>query len=723
MRALRVSTRTVKTFCGLCAGLCGLKVTLDEQDQIADLRGDDENPLTAGYACIKGLQLPEAHRSTQRLLHPLKRTQDGSWAVVGVEQALDEIGSRLMRILRRDGPDAIAAFRGTMGYSNYMLPSWLRSIGSHGFYSTMTVDQSAKWVCFERLGAWAGGREPFASAEVMLLVGANPLVSLSTFNFINQHPVNSMRAAKARGLKLIVIDPRRTETARYADVHLQPLPGEDTSLIAGLLHIILEENWHDAEFCAQHVNGLDALRQAVAAFTPRYVAKRAGVDPEQLRLAARLFAQPGSGRRIKGTAASGVGPNMAPHSNLAEHLIESLNVVCGRYPRAGDAVANPGVLGPRQPRRAQAISPRRSWEHGYRSPIGGYGTLFGEKMSGALCDEILTPGGGQVKALIADSANPVNAIPGQRKVVRAMQALELLVVIDPFMTNTARLADFVLPPLMSLERPAMPPRDYETIILPVPYCQYASAILKPPPGSELVDPNYVFWALSKRMGTQLVFDGIELDMDTPPSTEQLLSVLARHGQVPFEHIRLQEGGKVYPVEPQWVDAADPQTAGRFELVPLDVAAELAAVSASNSSLDARFTHRLCGRRMRDVQNSMYRHLPLIRRRHPFNPAYLHPDDLAALGISEGTCVRIVSAHGSIPAIVRIDESVRAGVVSMSHGWGGLPDEAENYLENGASTNLLTSTDVGVDPINAMPIMSAIPVRIETEASAQAGGSA
>jgi anaerobic selenocysteine-containing dehydrogenase len=712
---MALGVHTVKSFCGICAGLCGLKLQLNELGEVTDIRGDGANPLTRGYACIKGLQLPEAHRSPERLLRPLKRLPDGRCVELGLEEALDQIAARLRSILREDGPEAIAALRGTLSYSNYMLPSFVRSIGSHGFYSTMTIDQSAKWVCCERLGTWAGGREPFASADVMLLVGANPLVSLSTFNFVNQHPVQSMRSAKARGMKLIVIDPRRTETARYADVHLQPIPGEDPTLLAGLLRIILSEGWQDADFCSRHVNGLEALRRAVDPFTPAEVARRAGVEEGLLHQAAGMFARSEAGQRKRGSAASGVGPNMAPHANLSEHLLECLNVVCGRYPHAGDPVTNPGVIGPRVPRRAQAISPRRSWEQGYRSAVGGYGTLFGEKMTGALCDEILAVGRGRVRALIVDSGNPVNAIPGQRKVVRAMKALDLLVVIDPFMTNTARLADYVLPPLMMLERPALPPRDYETIILPVPYSQYAPAVLQPPADSDLVDPNYAFWALAKRMGKQIIFDGIELDMQRAPSTDELLALLSRHSQVSFEQIRVQAGGKIYPVAPQWVEEADPITAGRFEVMPTDVQEEMKVVADERRS--DQFTHRLCGRRMRDVQNTMYRHLPVIRRRHPFNPAYLHPQDIAELGAAEGSTVRVVSAHGSISAHVSADPSVRRGVVSMSHGWGAIPDAEDSHAAEGVSTNLLTSTDGNLDPINAMPVMSAIPVRIEVHSEA------
>lgn len=704
--------REAKTFCQLCAGMCALRLRVDDAGRVVDIRGDREDPLTAGYACVKGLQLPAAHSSPERLLHPLKRRADGGFERIGLEQALDEIASKLAIILEHDGPDAIGAFRGTLSYSNYMLPAFVRALGSHGFYSTMTVDQSAKWVCFERLGGWAGGIAPFATADVTLLVGANPLVSLSTFNFRNQHPVDSLRVARARGMKLIVIDPRRSETARHADIHLQPVPGEDPALLAGLLHVILREGWHDPGFCASHANGLEALRRAVASFDPEYVARRAGVAASDLVAAAELFARAAPGERRRGSAASGVGPDMAPHSNLAEHLVGVLNVVCGRFPRAGDRVENPGVISPARPWRAQAISPQRSWERGHRSVVGGYGMLFGEKMSGNLCDEILADGPGAVRALIVDGANPVNALPDQRRAVQAMRSLELLVVLDPFMTNTARLAHYVLPPPMTLERPALPTRDYETIVLPVPYSHYAPAVLAPPAAAELADPNYVPWALASRLGRRIEFDGVPLDVARAPTNDELLEILARHGQVPFGQLRTRDGGRIHDVPETFVLPADPSGSGRFELLPPDVASELDGVRSQSSELPAPFTHRLAGRRMRDVQNTTYRHLPAIRRRHPFNPAYLHSGDLANLGLKSGAHVRIRSAHGTIGAIVQADDTMRPGVVGMAHGWGGMPDEPEDYEANGASTNLLTTTAIGRDPINAMPVMTAIPVTIE-----------
>jgi anaerobic selenocysteine-containing dehydrogenase len=713
-------TRIAYTSCRICAGQCGLRVELDEAGGAVSVRGDEENPVTLGYACSKGITLTEAHRHPDRLLHPLKRGPDGRFVRIGLEQALDEIAAILRGIIAGAGPDAVAGFRGTMNYSNlaanHMLPEWLRCLGSASFFSTMTIDQSAKWITFERLGGWAAGRDPLESADVLLWVGTNPLVSLSTFNFDLQHPALRLRQAKARGLQLVVIDPRRTESARHADVFLQPLPGEDVTVLAGLLHLIFRHGWEDREFCDRHAPGRDVLAHAVSAFTPDYVAARAGVEPEDLLRAAAVFAEPLRDRRKRGSAASGTGPDMGPHSNLAEHVIECLNVVCGRYARAGDRVPNPGVLGARVPRKAQVIPPQRSWQHEPLSRVRRLGRVFGEKMTGALADEILTPGTGRVRALLVDGGNPVIALPEQRKTERALRALELLVVIDPFLTATARLAHYVLPPRMMLERHDLGSRDYEVHTMQRPYAQYAEPVLSMPPDSELVEDWRVFYELARRLDVALTFDGVPLDMRSAPSTEDLLRVLTRHSSVPFEDIRRATRGRIFDVPAQLVEPAEPGANACFDVAPGDVITELESVRAEPLSRVAG-EFRLAVRRLRDVQNTMYHGLEGVRRRMPHNPAYLHPEDMTALTLGDGGRIEITSAHGTICLPARADATVRRGVVSVPHGWGDLLDAAGADVAPGANTNVLTSANE-TDPINAMPCLTGLRVRLRAAPIAQ-----
>jgi anaerobic selenocysteine-containing dehydrogenase len=708
--------REVLTFCRICSGKCGMKVTVDDAtNRIVDVRGDHSHVMTSGYACIKGLQSAAIHHGPQRLLKPLKRQPDGRFAEISSEQALDEIAARIRALTTESGADTLGVYRGTAHYANStafaMMSSFIRATRTRSRFSTMTIDQSAKWVAEQRLGVWGAGRHRFHESDVWMFVGYNPLVSVLGNNGTPVlNPTKRMKEARVRGMKFIVVDPRKTETAHYADIHLQPFPGEDPTVFAGLLRCILENGWEDRAFCAAHVNGVDALRLAVAAFTPAYVEQRAGVPADQLVAAAELFAATSQ----RGIAVSATGPNMAPRSNLAEHLIEALNVICGRFVRAGDAITNPGAMSPRRPVRAEVIAPGRSWETGYKSRVRNLGTLYGEKMAGALADEILLPGEGRIRALIVDGGNPVNSLPERERAIEAMNALDLLVAIDPYMSETAQLAHYILPPTLMFERPDLP-LLFERTAFPVPFAQYTDAVLPPPAGADVVEDWYVFYALAQRLGLAMNFEGHPLDMQNPPTTDDLLALLLHESEVPLDEIKRHPNGKVFELPPQVVDGPKPErAANRFEVMPPDVFEELAAV-AQETPLAAvlrngrTFRFRLSVRRSRDVMNTTFRDVPAIQKRVPYNPVFVNPQDLQKLGLAEGAPVFIESAHGRIEAVVEGDASMREGVISMFHGFGKMPQAATYYEDGGANINDMVPTGDFVEPINAMPWYSALPV--------------
>ncbi|MET0378149.1 MAG: molybdopterin-dependent oxidoreductase [Spongiibacteraceae bacterium] len=716
-------TREVLTFCRICAGKCGMKITVDDStNRMVDVRGDHQHAMTSGYACIKGLQSAAIHHGPQRLLKPLKKQPDGSFAEIPLAQALDEIAARIRTLTAESGADTLGLFRGTAHYSNStafaMMSSFIRATRTRSRFSTMTIDQSAKWVAEQRLGNWGAGRNRFNDSDVWMFVGYNPLVSLLGNNGTPVlNPTKRMKEARVRGMKFIVVDPRRTETAHYADIHLQLFPGEDPTLFAGLLRCILANGWEDREFCARHVNGLDALRRAVDPFTPEYVERRAGVPAGKLIAAAELFASTSQ----RGIAVSATGPDMAPRSNLAEHLIEVLNVVCGRFLREGDTVQNPGAMSPRRPIRAEVIAPGRSWETGYKSRVRNLGTLYGEKMAGALADEILTPGDGQIRALIVDGGNPVNALPERGRAIEAMQALDLLVTIDPYMSETAQLAHYILPPTLMFERADLP-LLFERSGFPEPFAQYTPAVLPPPAGSEVVEDWYVFYALAQRLGLDMQFEGTPLDMQNAPSNDDLLALLLRDSEVPFDEIKKHPGGKVFELPPQTVAAAKPErAANRFEVMPADVFEELAEVAAEDAAQalqrgGRQFGFRLSVRRSRDVMNTTFRDVPAIRKRVPYNPVFLNPQDLQTLGLVDGAPVFIESAHGRIEAIAEADATMRQGVISMFHGFGKMPNQHTDYEDGGVNINDMVPTGEYVEPINAMPWYSAVPVDIVARAA-------
>lgn len=702
--------------------MCGMIATIDNAGVLTAVRGDKEHVLTRGYACIKGLQAPELHNGPARLRAHHRREADGAHRPIGFDAAIDQVAAATRAVIDRHGPHAVAIFTGTQSAYNllyrYMAMEFLKAIGSPSRFGTMTIDQSAKWVASGRLGTFEAGRHGFYDADVWLMAGLNPMVSLAgqSVGMPSYDPVKVIKDARARGMKLIVIDPVRTQTAANADLHLQPVPGEDPAIFAGLLHIVLREGWHDAAFCARYVAGLDALREAVAPFTPDYVAARAGLAAGDLARAARMFAH--DARR--GCAGGGTGPNMAPHSNLAEHLIECLNIVCGRFNRAGETIPEPGVLHQRRPVHAEVTPPQRSWERGHKSRTGGLGTMNKEMMSAILADEILHEGEGGIRALFCIGGNPANALPDQRHAVRALRALDLLVTSDAVWSETARLADYVFAARQPFER-ADCTYFAEELGLQKPFAQYTPAIVAPPAGSDTVEDWLVYFALGQRMGLRMRFAGRDLDMTRTPDADELLEMLAARGSVPLAAVKAHPAGAMFDVPALVVQPPREGAEGRFDLFPADVAAELADVlrrrSAPVTVAEGRAaTHLLVTRRERETMNSFGRELSAIRARTPYNPLWLHPDDLAALGLAEGAAVTVHAEAGSIPAIARADAGVRPGVASMNHARGRLPGDAAPYEAVGASTARLIARDRVVETINAMPRMTAIPIAIAPRTS-------
>lgn len=713
-----MATKEARSYCRICSAHCGMVLTIDEDtDRIVAIKGDKENPLSNGYVCFKGLQAEEAHHGPNRLLRPLKRQPDGSFAEIGNEQALDEIADKLRAIVARGGPETVATFKGTSGslYATHMIQlDFLHALGSPQFFSVNTIDQSAKFVSFERQGGWGAGLHDIDQSEVLLFFGCNPLISHSTMPVMGPDPLRSLKKAKERGLKLIVIDPRKSETAFYADIHLQPLPGRDTAIAAGMVRAILEEGWEDKAFTARHVGAdrIADLRKAVEPFTPEFVERIAGLEPGQIRAAAKMFAKDAA----SGSAFAATGPSMSPFCNTMQHLVDTLNIICGRFRRAGQKAVVDMINAP-DPIHAEVIPPPRNWNNFPPSRIRGIGMLGFDRLASTLAEEILTPGEGQIRALIVSGSNPAVCLPDQRKAVEAMKDLELLVVMDPYMSATAKLAHYVLPPTMMYERSDLPIAVPGFNIGTLSWSQYTPPVLKVPEGSDLVEDWYPYWAIAKRLGLEMQFSGVDLDfkVNRPPTTDEMLEIRARHGRVTLdelkEDLKTHPAGRIYDHPSAVVRPARTGAEGRFDVMPQDVAGELEEFLGSElaqaAAPDTGHSHLLISRRMNRVMNSLGNNLQGTLRHDPANPAYMHPSEFEALGLEPGDRVEIASEHGRIETIAQPDKAVRRGVVSIAHCWGGLPGEEGP----GANTNLLIATDKHLAAINMMPRMSAVPVNV------------
>ncbi|UGQ40341.1 molybdopterin-containing oxidoreductase family protein [Rhodococcus aetherivorans] len=701
------------SYCRLCPASCGVRVEVDG-DRILGIVGDGLHPLSGGYSCPKGRRGGDFHQGPDRLTTSMRRTPGGNFEPIPVEVAIAEIAERLEAITGEHGPDALALFMGTQqnfaALTGPMARAWFRTTGSRKLFSTMTIDQSAKWIVQSRMGEYLGGRQRFDTADVWLLAGTNPMVSLNGGDgdgAITQNPSVTIRRARERGLKLIVVDPRRTETAVRADLHLQLRPGTDAALFAGLLHVILSEGCHDHGFCERFADGLEELGAAVAPATPAHTEAVTGVPAADVIRAARMFA---AGRR--GMATTGTGVCMGPHSNVAEHLAACLNVVCGRYLREGEVTPNRNVLARTTPLKAEVRPPYRTWESGFRSRIGGIGTMNGELPSGILADEILEPGADRVRALVVSGGNPARALPDREKVERALSELELLVCVDTRMSDTARLADYVIAPTMAYERP-----DHTLLMeffFARPFAQYTPRLVAPPAG--VIEDWEFFFRLASAAGHTVKFAGRVLDPDVPPTSDEMLAMFAERGRVSMDEVMSARRGTLAPPEEKVVGPpAEGASEHRLALCPDDVSAEIAA-ALGESTPERGLTMRLTVRRMRELMNSVGRDVSGLAR-FGYNPAHVNPQDLRQLGIEHGDIVRIRSAHGRIRAVAHTDPTVRQGTVSMTHCWGASDADADPRGV-GSNVNDLTGYD-RVQNINAMPVMTAVPVAVESEVPAGA----
>ncbi|MBX7449890.1 molybdopterin-dependent oxidoreductase [Mycolicibacterium sp. 3033] len=727
-------TTTHPGICRICSAHCGVLATVTD-GRLTKVAGDPDNPMFRGYTCAKGRALPEIHNNPQRLLHSQKRHADGSYTRIGSEEAMDEIADRLRELIAAHGPRSVAMYLGTNGLpypaSALMGNAFMRGIGSPMFFTANTIDQPGKQIALAAHGHWLGGDVDFNDADSWLLIGTNPVVS-KAIGIPGQNPSQNLRAAIERGMRLIVIDPRRSQTAARAALHLQPRPGEDVTILAGIINVIIGNGWHDTAFIDENVTGFDALARAVSSYTPTYVADRADIAASQLVAAAELFATYGVTR---GMVNAGTGANFALHGNVLEYLCLCLTTICGRWQRAGQKVTRPNALLPAFTAKAQAHPPYQGWGYGEKLRVRGLTDAVCGMPTAALADEILLEGDGQVKALICIGGNPMAAWPDQRKTRRALQSLDLLVTLDTEMSLTSRLADYVIAPMMQMETPAMTMGSelikYYTsgTGIPAAYAQYTPRVVTPPPGSDLLEEWKFFLGLTKRMDLELWFVNffgggggkfmesppvvLQMDAATDLTTEQLFEQMCATSRIPLDEVRQYPHGHIFDVDAV-VQDRDPHVMARLDVgneYMLDELAEMRTEDFATARADSAFPFRLIPRRHQNFMNSSGTALAALNRGKPYNPLYMHPDAVAELGLQSGCSVLVTSHHDSVPAVLEADDSLRRDVVAMHHAFGGLPEEDDEFRERGTNVGRLVSTEVDYDPITGLPRQGNIAVRV------------
>ena len=742
--------RTYRT-CPLCEATCGLVIE-SEGRRVIGVRGDEADVFSRGYLCPKAYGLKALDEDPDRLRVPLVRDAGGELREASWDEAFAAAIGGLQRIKAEHGADAIAAYLGNP--SAHSLDAmiygqvFLRALGSRRRYSASSADQLPKMVSAALM--FGGGLTipvpDLDRTDHLLMLGANPLASNGSL-MTAPDVKGRLDAIRARGGKVIVVDPRRTETAARADEHVAIRPGGDAALLLAIVSVLFEEGRVKLGAAEGHVRGLDVVREIAARFAPERVVGRTGIEAATIRRLAREHAA------ARTAACYGrIGTTCQEFGTLASWAVDLVNVLTGNLDRDGGAMfTTPAVMTGRNRRRSDARFGR------YVSRVRGLPEMFGELPVATLADEILSEGDGaegslpgKVRAIVTIAGNPLVSAPGAGRLAEAFGALDFRVAIDPYVNATTRLADVILPPPSALQRahydvalyqlavrnvahysaPTFPvedgrPAEWEILLTlakglmgmaAAPIAMADDVVVRELVGKELadlaeagttavVDAAGALAALGARRGPARVVDAL---LRLGPYGD---GFGARPGGLTLDALAAEQHGvDLGPLEPR-LPGILRTPHGRIELAPPLVTDDVARLERALDEPPPPLV--LIGRRdLRSNNSWMHNLTPLIKGPERCT-LRIHPDDAARFGLVDGGRARVTSAAGEVVAAVEVSDELRAGVVSLPHGFGhDLPGVRMAVAQAHAGVNVNVVSDAAfVDAVSGNAAFNGLPVSV------------
>ena len=732
--------------CPLCEATCGLEITLTN-GKATRIRGDREDVFSKGFICPKGSTLIQLHDDPDRLRKPVVK-RDGQFVEVSWEEAWATIEAGLMPIVREHGRDACGIYLGNPNAHNLGPMMFGRNLigamGTRNRFSASTVDQRPKEISASAMfGSVTVPVPDLDRTDFIMLLGANPYASNGSLCTAPDFP-GRLEAIQARGGTVVVVDPRRSETAAKADRHLAIRPGTDAHLLAAMAHTLLTENLTDLGPLADHVAGLDEVTSIVAAFSPEVVGQLCGIPAESIRQLARdLVAAP--------TAAvyGRIGTCTQEFGTLASWLVDVVNVLTGNLDRIGGALFPKGATG-QSSTKGQPGSGRGFTMNRAQSRVSQAPESLGEFPVSALPEEIETPGEGQIRAMVVVGGNPVSSNPNSARLDRAFASLEFMVAVDPYVNETSRHATVILPPPTALQKShydlalynfaVRNVANYSPPVIPLDDAQHdewaimlrLAAVFSGEPASTDLDPlirmagrSMLESAVRDTHGLVSGRDVDQLDAMLADRTgpERLLDIMLRAG--PYgDGFGTVKGGLTLDLlmaNPHGIDlgALEPgripdllrTPSGKIELAPPLLTADIPRLLASLSR--ERDDMVLVGRRHVRSNNSWMHNVKVLTKGQNRCTMQIHPDDAARLGIADGGKARVTSRVGEVVVAAEHTDAIRPGVISIPHGFGqqlpGVQLAVANAYE-GVNTNLLTD-EYFVDAISGNIALNGVPVTV------------
>ena len=694
-----MATTVRRTSCNLCEAICGVLVTV-EDGRVTDIRGDEADPLSRGHICPKAVALKDLQEDPDRLTKPVRRTSDG-WTELGWDEAYELIAGRLGEIQKDHGRNAVGVYLGnpnvhSLGAMTHM-PSVVRLLRTRQRFSATSVDQLPHMLASHLL---YGHQLMVPVADIdrtayLLILGANPLASNGSMMTAPGFG-RRLREVRKRGGRVVVIDPRRTETAAVADEHHFVRPGTDAAFLLALVHqVIADGNTR----CAAYVDGLDAVTEAVQDWTPEAAARITGIDADTIRRIAREFAA-----ADKAACYGRLGVSAQQFGAVCQWAVQVLNIITGNLDRPG------GTMIPRP-----AVDTLRGIGRGHigiwKSRVAGRPEFGGELPAAAMAEEIVTPGDGQIHAMVTIAGNPVLSTPNGRALDEALDTLDFMVSIDPYINETTRHADVILPPTPPLERDHYDLAFHQLAVRNT--ARWNEAVL-PRPADARHD-----WEIFRDLGLALVRRTprsrrralVSLRLRLSPRRVVDLGLRIGPYRLSVRKLKNSVGGiDLGPLQPALPKALYTKNK-RIDLAPqlildgLDQARAVLLVEGESDDL------LLIGRRHLRSNNSWMHNSARLVKGRPRHQLLMNPDDLTKRDLKDGQLVQVSSASGSVAVEVAASNDMMPGVVSLPHGFGHGRAGARLTVANqvaGVSANditdaTLTDSLAGTAAVNGVPV--------------------
>jgi anaerobic selenocysteine-containing dehydrogenase len=707
-----------------------------EDGRITGVRGDRDDPFSRGHICPKGPAMRELEEDPDRLRRPLRRTRDGRFEPVTWEEALDEVTTRIASLQKKHGRSSVATYSGNPTAHNHgalLMSQVFRAVlHTKNRFDANSQDANPKlYACHQMFGSLTSLTIPDVDrTSYFLVLGANPLASNGSIMTLGDVR-GRLRAIRERGGRIVVLDPRRTETAEMADRHVFVRPGGDAAALLAILHVLFAEGLVDRAAVRAKARGLEDLERVARDFPPEAVAERTGITAETLREIAREFAAAPAA-----VAYGRVGVCLNELGSVASWLVEALNVVTGNFDRPGGAMfTKPAIdlAGLAKHLGVGGVSR-------YRSRVRGLPEVGGMLPASVMAEEMETEGEGRIRGLVTIAGNPVLSVPNGERLSRALAGLDFMVSLDLYVNETTRHAHFILPPRFALER-----SHYDLLFAALAVrnvTKYSEPVVEPDPDTKddftiLRELSARLWAkrklagapdLAQRAGERTVRGLLALLGDSP---DRALDLLLRMGPYGDKLNPLSGGlnlakvraaphgidlGPLVPMARERVLTSD----GRVDLAPAPLVADVARVSAWL----ARGAPRellLIGRRHVRSNNSWMHNVPSLVKGPDRSMLLVHPDDAEARGLTDRMRVTVTSRVGSVEARVAVSDEVAPGVVSLPHGFGHAA--ARDTLRvagsvEGPSMNAITDDEL-VEPLSGTAVLNGVPVRVERLAAPDA----